>query len=71
MTLALKIKESKAIAALDTIVSAIRNGKGKGKDDFIIQILNIDKEQFDEISTLIDTRPDMDDWDIATAIYYK
>ena len=68
MTFAMKIQETKDVALLTKTVSAIRNGKGKGQDDFIMQILKIEKQTFDEIANMIDTHPDMSDEDIAIAI---
>ena len=56
MTFAMKIQETKDIASLTKTVSAIRTGKGKGQDDFIMQILKIDKQTFDEIAIMIDTK---------------
>ena len=70
MTLAMKLDEEREISRLEEKISAIRNGKGKGADDFIISILGIDRDRFVEISNMIDSHPEKDDWDIANTILY-
>ena len=68
MTFAMKLKESNELTDLARVVATIRNSKGLVNDDIIVQILNLDKVQFNTISTMIDANPNMDDWDIAEAI---
>ena len=70
MTLAMKLDEERELTRLEGKISAIRNGKGKGSDDFIISILGLDKDQFVEISDMLDNNPDKSDWDIANTILY-
>ncbi len=68
MTFAMKMKESNEIAVFAKVVASIRKGKGKVQDECLAQILDIDKEQFVKIMTMIEEHPEMDDWDIAEAI---
>ena len=70
MTLAMKLDEEREISRLEEKISAIRNGKGKGADDFIISILGIDRDRFVERSNMIDSHSEKDDWDIANTILY-
>jgi predicted transposase/invertase (TIGR01784 family) len=68
MTLAMKISEEKEISALATKISTIRNGMGVVSDDTLIQILDIEKAQFDRIVSMIQECPDKNDEDIAEII---
>ena len=70
MTMAMKLQEREEVATLGKTVSVIRNGKGKGADDFLISVLSINKDLFAEISDLLDKNPDKSDWDIANTILY-
>ena len=70
MTLAMKLDEEREVAALGNTVSVIRKGKGKGSDDFLMSVLGLDKDQFIEISDMLDNNPDKSDWDIANTILY-
>ena len=69
MTYAVRLKESQLkgvkIGDYKRMVSDIRNGKGKGFDDFLIGILGISKDYFNEIAGMIDDYPDWTDEDIA------
>ena len=38
-------------------VSAIRNGKGKGSDTFLMSVLGINEDLFSQISDMIDNSP--------------
>ena len=68
MTMAMKLQEREEIADFKRIVTTVRNGKGKGSDDFLISVLGLNKELFAEIIDMIDANPDKSDWDIAEAI---
>ena len=69
MTYAVKLKESQLkgekIGDFKRMVSAIRKGKGKGSDDFIMNLLDVSKDLFNTISEMIDDYPDWTDEDIA------
>ena len=49
-------------------VSIVRNNKGKLAEETVIKMLSIDREQYDEISEMIENNPDMSNSDIAEAI---
>lgn len=76
MTYAMKIREhelaaqryGKRLGVLQGKVASVRNHKGKLPDDMIISILDLDQEQFNEISEMIDKYPDWTDEDIAEEI---
>ena len=68
MTMAMKLKEREEIGGLEKSISAIRKGRGKATDDFLINILGLDKEIFVEITDMLDENPDKSDWDIAETI---
>ena len=69
MTYAMRLNESKLegkkIGDFSRIVSTIRKGKGKGSDDFIMNLLDVNKDLFNKISEMIDEYPDWTDEDIA------
>ena len=65
MTLDMKIKEEKALTRAEVKVFAIRAGRGKNNDAFLKMVLSLSDEQFNEISTLLDDHPEMEDWEIA------
>lgn len=68
MTLAMKISEEKEISSFARVVSIIRKRFGVVSDDTLIQILDIEKAQFDRIVSMIQEFPDKDDEDIAEII---
>ena len=70
MTLAMKLNEEREITRLEGQISSLRKNKGKYSDDLIMNFLGINKEQFTEISDLIDNNPNKSDWDIANTILY-
>ncbi|MBR1830982.1 MAG: Rpn family recombination-promoting nuclease/putative transposase [Ruminiclostridium sp.] len=70
MTMAMKLQEREEIGGLEKSVSAIRKGRGKGSDDFLIDVLGLNKTLFIEISNMLDKNPDKSDWDIANTILY-
>ncbi|MBR4753310.1 MAG: hypothetical protein IK077_16300 [Thermoguttaceae bacterium] len=68
MSLALKFREHEEIGDLSRIVTQVRNGNGKGSEEQIIDILCIDREQYDQISEMIEKNPGMSDSDVAESI---
>ena len=76
MTYSMKIREhelearryGKKLGNLERVISSVRKHKGKISDDMIISILDLDKNQFIEISDMIDNYPDWSDADIAEEI---
>ena len=71
MTLAMKIQEREEIAVLVDRISAIKKGRGQGADDLIMNMFNMNDEQFNEILSLLDKYPDKDEWELAEMILYK
>ena len=65
-----KLNEEREITRLEGQISSLRKNKGKYSDDLIMNFLGINKEQFTEISDLIDNNPNKSDWDIANTILY-
>ena len=61
-------RAAQRLGALESKVASVRNHKGKLPDDTIISILDLDKNQFIEISDMIDNYPDWTDEDIAADI---
>ena len=59
----------KEIGSLASTVSTIRNIKGQNMDDLLMDLLNISKEDFDEISEMINDYPDWTDDEIAETLY--
>ena len=70
MTLAMKFKEEREIARMESKVSVVRTLRGVVPEQTIAKSLGIDSDQLARLYTLIDTNPDMDDWDIATKFIY-
>ena len=76
MTYAMNIREhelaahrqGKKLGVLEGKIASVRNHKGKIPDEMIISILDLDKNQFIEISDMIDNYPDWTDEDIAADI---
>lgn len=68
MTFAMKMKESNEITDLARVISTIRNSRGIIDNDTLIQILKMDKKQFERIISMVEEHPEMDDWGIAEAI---
>ena len=65
------IEAGKKIGCLTSKVSIVRNNKGKLAEETVIKMLSIDREQYDEISEMIENNPDTSDSDIAEAILDK
>ena len=61
-------RAAQKLGALESKVTSVRNHKGKLPDDMIISILDLDQNQFIEISDMIDNYPDWTDEDIAADI---
>ena len=72
MTLAMKLDEEREIGReigiFEGKVSAVREGRNKGNDAFLIKILSLSEEQFSSICDLLDTYPEKSDLEIAKEI---
>ena len=71
MTLAMKIQEREEIAVLSDKIASVREGRNEGSNEFLMKILHLEQEQFDEILSLLDKYPDKDEWELAEMILYK
>ena len=75
MTYAIRMKEREIIAEkrgeIKNLITTIRKRRGKRSVDDIIDFLDITREQFDEISEMIDSNPDWTDEDIAYELTEK
>ena len=65
------IKAGIKIGYLASKVSFVRKNKGRLAKETVIKFLNIDKNQYDEISEMIENNPDMSDSEIAETILSK
>ena len=72
MTLAMKLDEEREIGReigiFEGKVSAVREGRNKGNDAFLIKVLSLSEEQFSSICDLLDTYPEKSDLEIAKEI---
>ena len=68
MTLAMKLDEEREFGKYEEKVSAVREGRNKGNDAFLIKVLSLSEEQFSSICDLLDTYPEKSDLEIAKEI---
>ena len=61
-------RAAQKLGNLEKTISAIRSGKGKGSDSFLIGVLGINESLFSQISDMLDNYPDWTDEDIAADI---
>lgn len=69
MTLAMKLDEEREIGKYEEKVSAVREGRNKGNDAFLMKILLLSEEQFSKIIYMLDTFPEKSDSEIAKEIF--
>ncbi len=65
MTLEMKIAEEKAIAKFELKVSVLKSLIGKISNFDLATALHISDDQFSELTELIESHPEMEDWEIA------
>ena len=71
MTLNMRIMEENKITDLAKIVSAIKKGRGRCTDDIIMNMFDLNIEQYDKIISMLDKYPDKDIWELAEMILYN
>ena len=71
MTMAMKIKEREEVVVLADRISSISELRTDTSNERMMKVFHLEKEQLNEILSLLDKYPNKDEWELAEMILYK